>query len=306
MLTADSRVTVRRPALPDIAVDECQKIFSVTSGTAIGFVAEDVNLAGRLLRFVFSNLRHRRRVDPISLGLWLPRVFRTAYRKLVGSATGPQTAFMVASVVPGYPNIISRQAVVDLMNRIASGKSPIQRNWLPQILVDLVKTPPRYTHIAITGTARGLLYVMQSPHFNVVGYPPLKYVAIGSGHGAFKQIEDHHDIILAGDVGNSPTEAHMLRDAVWSFITQSAVQDVGGLFPVLKVSERGTEHLGFSVEIPVGGTQIELLADTQGVWTQRNVTTGKTIPLRLPWDVDWRAVTDDHRFDDLADLEPRS
>ena len=72
----------------------------------------------------------------------------------------------------------------------------------------------------------------------------------------------------------------------------------GGLYPALKVSGRGVEYLTMATEIPVGGTKIEL-AFENARWIQRNVTTGKEIPLLYPWELTLGEIIKEKKFDDF-------
>ena len=181
---------------------------------------------------------------------------------------------MVASVLKDRPNVVERKAVVELVNYIAFGKSPISRNFMPNILIEILKIPDKYKWVTIPGTSQGLLYVLSSPTFEIKPYYPLQFAAIGSGESSIQEIALYHDAILALDPGNSFVEGSQFRQVIRNFIEEKGIKSVGGLYPTLKVSGNGVEHLTMSATIPVGGTKIEL-AFQSGQWLQRNVTTEK-------------------------------
>ena len=154
--------------------------------------------------------------------------------------------------------------------------------------------------MAIPGTSRGLLYVMRSPLFEIEPYRPLQFCAIGSGESAYEEIAKYHDGIVAFHPGNSFIESSFLRDTVQRFLDEKGIESVGGLYPTLKVSGKGTELLGQSATIPVGGPKIEL-AIKDNRWIQRNHETGKEIRLLYPWEVKGEPITEDYKFDDLKE-----
>ena len=59
----------------------------------------------------------------------------------------------------------------------------------------------------------------------------------------------------------------------------------------------------FNSEMPVGGTRIALAVNSKGRLEQRNLTTGRSIELRYPWEISGRAPVMEERFDDLDEIE---
>lgn len=303
LLAADCRVTIRRSKSPKVYADNVQKLFPIYPGTAIGFVG-DLDVASYLLKELLTQVRRRLRKDPVSLANWMPRLFKSACA-IFASRKGPRSiVFMVASVLKDRPNVVDRETVAELVKYIGFGKSPVQRNWMPGILVEILKTPDKYRPIAIPGTSRGILYVMRSPSFEVEHYRPLQFAAIGSGESTIEEIARYHDAILALEPGNSFVEALQFREAIRRFVEEKKIRTVGGLYPALKVTGRGTELLGYSTQIPVGGTKIELTIEA-GRWIQRNLTTGKEIKLLLPWEIQDKDFKDDLVFEDLKEAYRR-
>jgi hypothetical protein len=160
----------------------------------------------------------------------MPRFFRAVYAKL--GAREP-IVFMVASVLRCRRNVIARSDIVELVMRITSGKAPVKRSWLPPILMELLAVPPPYTHIEVPGSGRGVLYIMRSPQFEPELFKPLEFHAVGSGEGVIEEISTVHDMIVAGEIGNSFMEAMWFHQAINEFIETKGIKSVGGLIPML-------------------------------------------------------------------------
>jgi hypothetical protein len=228
----------------------------------------------------------------------MPRFFRAVYAKL--GAREP-IVFMVASVLGCRRNVIARSDIVELVMRITSGKAPVKRSWLPPILMELLAVPPPYTHIEVPGSGRGVLYIMRSPQFEPELFKPLEFHAVGSGEGVIEEISTVHDMIVAGEIGNSFMEAMWFHQAINEFIETKGIKSVGGLIPMLKVTGDQIQALGMQAEIPLGGVTIQLEArDSGNVWVQRNLSTRKEIQLVPPWDIP-RELSGELRFDDLVE-----
>lgn len=230
LLAADCRMTIERRGAADVYVDNVQKLFPVADGTALGFVGH-MKCAGDLLQMLFSQLGARRHQDPISLSTWMPRFFRMAYGKVSARMGQQSVAFMVASAIRGRPNSVERESVAEIVRRIGWGKSPVKRNWMPGLLVEILKVPVEYQYVRIPGTSLSILYVMRAPYFEIEAYRPLQFAAIGSGKSVFEEIADYHDMIVAGDPGNSFIEASTFTDAISNFIQEKKIRNVGGLYP---------------------------------------------------------------------------
>ncbi|MCX5884425.1 MAG: hypothetical protein NT096_00685 [Proteobacteria bacterium] len=299
LLAADCRATFKRIGCPDIHSDNVLKVFALLPHTAIGFVG-DIDVASFLLRSLLVHIKNRKHVDPISLSNWLPRLFRYEFSRFNAKYGERTVIFMIASVLKDRPNIVQRKAVAELVNYIGFGKSPIQRTWMPSILIEILKIPPQYEWIQIPGTCRNILYVLASPIFEIRPYHPLQFAAIGSGQSCIEEIARYNDAIFALDPGNSFVESFQFRDIIQGFITERGIESVGGVYPVLKVTGRGVENLGISTQIPVGGTKIELVFEA-GRWIQRNATMGKEIPLLMPWEFLQKPPMQNLRFDDLSE-----
>lgn len=237
LLAADCRVTFPRPGLQDIHVDYAQKLFPVAPGTAIGFVG-DVRAASRILSELLLQVRRRRHRDPVSLGSWMPRLFQAVYSGLPDALQGSDVRFMVASSFPDRLNVVERETVAQIVRRIGWGHSPVQRSWLPSILIQILSVPPEHQRIAIPGTTRGALYTMRAPDFIPQPCRPLHFAAIGSGEEVYQEIADLHDVIVAGQPGNTSMEVTWFRTAIETFLRHHNIPTVGGLLPALKVRGR--------------------------------------------------------------------
>ncbi len=299
LLAADCRATFKRKNGDDVYSDNVLKVFALFPHTAIGFVGA-IDVASYLLKTLITQLRNRKHTDPISLSNWFSRLFQYEFKKYTTQYGDRTVHFMVASVLKGRPNVVERKAVVDLVKYIGFDKSPIKRNFMPSILIEILKTSNRFKLVKIPGTSQGMLYVLASPAFKIIPYNPLQFAAIGSGESSVQEIARYHDAILALDPGNSFVEGSQFRQVIQNFIQEKGIESVGGLYPAVKVSGNGIEHLAISQTIPAGGTRIEL-AFQSGRWLQRNVTTGKEIPILMPWEFLKIQPSINNKFDDLIE-----
>jgi hypothetical protein len=307
LLTADSRGTYPGSSGTAVVADNLQKVVVLAPRCAVGY-AGNVLVAGELFRRA-AVLLHRwygtRRLHTTSLLTWLPRFLAHHYSVLRSRYAAPQVYFILAGVIPGRPNIVERARVVAIMERFRLQQLSMQRNWLPGIFVRLLMTPPDATLISVAGQPTGVLCTMTPPAFLPTYFPPLSAIAIGSGKGAIEQIDHYADWVFAGDVGNSGVEGQALREAVRRFAETSDADGIGGLYPTIKVAATGCELLTFKTEIPLGGARIELSCDANGRFEQHNHSTGKSIPLKFPWEVGQMLPVGDQRFDDLDEAERR-
>lgn len=299
LLAADCRATIRMHNKPDIHSDNVLKVFALLPHTALGFVG-DIDVASYLLQNLLIGLDKQRRKDPISLSQWIPRLFRNHYNRFLSKNGNRTVVFMIGSILRDRNNIVERKAVVELVKYICFGNSPIKRNWIPDFLMKILKVPEKYKWIEIPNTCRNLLYTIASPNFEIRSYSPLQFTAIGSGESCLEQIDYYKDAIFAWDPGNSFVESSQFRQIIQNFIDEKGIKSVGGLYPVLKVSGKGVEHIGMSAEIPVGGTRIELSFQSNR-WIQRNVTEKKELPIIMPWEFMKLKGFQNKTFNDLSD-----
>jgi len=289
LLGADCRITFKEGAR-ETHRDTVQKLIILNSQSAIGFVG-DLNVARNLLVKMVQQGERRTRVDPVSLGGWLPRLFRRLYANL---HTTRRVSFVVGSVIPGRPNFVERESVLNILRRNAFGNPRARRSTMPAIFYGALQTQAKY--VAIEGSPTGLLYVMDSPHFLPRFYKPLEYAAVGSGEGVIVNIARAHDMIIAGPALEHG-EAMWLTMAMQDFMTEKNLSTVGGMFTLIKLTSQGLIPLEWRTGQVPDGTLYELAFD-DGRWIQRNITTGKEIKLSLPWEVDLND-REEHTFDEL-------
>jgi len=73
MLLADSRVTVKRAGHPAFHCDIAQKILPLTNSMALAF-SGDVRAIAMFAPELICQMRRRRRLDTVSLLLWIPPI----------------------------------------------------------------------------------------------------------------------------------------------------------------------------------------------------------------------------------------
>jgi hypothetical protein len=304
LLAADCRVTIQHPDRSDVYVDTAQKLFPLAPGVALGFVG-NLEVAAYLLRTLFDQIPRRHRRDPVSLSLWLPRFFKAAYAKLLPRLRNRNQSitFLVGSVLDGERNVIDREIMVHIFRKSMFGETALRMNSYSALWVQIFQTPPECRYIELPGTSHSVLYVMRSPNFEIEPYPPLQFVAIGSGETVMEEIALYHEAILEGSLSGFPDPVLILRDAISDFIQERKIQSVGGLYPVLKVSGHEIVGVGMLAETPIGGTLIQLTMRNDR-WVQRNLITGKEIELLPPWAVSTNA-TQDRVFDDFVHARRR-
>lgn len=298
ILLADTRVTITRAGKPDIRCDVAQKLFFLNKTTAIGF-SGDVRAASAIILEALRQLPRRARTDAVSLRQWLPRFIAATYRAHARKHRASALTFIVGSVIPCRNNVIERAKVAELLNTIGFDRSPIKRNFVPDIVMRILMQPATETHVAVQAPA-GLLYTMTAPRFIPRHYAPLEYCAIGSGHGSAHEIAKTADWLLAGQPGSDLIESMALTDAVSEFVAAEGIESCGGMYPCLKIDHRGGAFLGRSMGIPPNRISLRF-DDGNRRLVQQNEGTGKEVPLLLPWEIDASALRNDRRFDDWHD-----
>lgn len=297
MLASDCRVTVRRAGRRSVHCDVAQKIFPLTNTTAIGF-SGDVATAALVLQELFRQLRHRKQFDPVNLHQWLPRFLRSRVGVLRRKNRARPVDFIVGSVIPSRCNVIERQRCAELLREIAYGNASIQRNWVPDVLMRAMITPPDQHHVVIANSVAGLMCTMTYPAYQPKHIRPLEFVAIGSGRQATVELKRTADWLLAGMPGNDFIESQALTSAVSQFVAEQEIQDVGGMYPCVKIDQRGVSFLGARHRYPL--YEVSLTYDgSRSRWTQENHTTGKKIELLYPWEIMRRPGLKDQKFEDM-------
>lgn len=290
ILTADSRVSWTTGATITRTADFGLKVLPLTPLIAMGFVANDVRLTGRIIRNVLDGLPTRRRLDPYSLYRWLPRFCKFRYAALRSRIP---LAFVVASVLPRRPTPVPRRTLLDLLDKIVQ-HAALQRNYLPDFLVRSLMTPAELDPVEIRARACPLLYTLEAPEFRPVIAPPLSHVVIGSGRDAAVEVNRYSDAV-AGFSDQPFLAAVSLCEAIRRYIGATGHLDVGGSFPALLVHASGIAPVELRAEI--AGRRIDLSC-VGGTWTQRNFDSGKVFPLLEPWNLPTQTPAQDQRFDD--------
>jgi hypothetical protein len=90
--------------------------------------------------------------------------------------------------------------------------------------------------------------------------------------------------------------------AISGFVEFNGVEDVGGLYPMLRVRGRRFLQRGYTVSIPKPRS-LEREADVVltvegGKWVQKNIVTNKVVPLELLWELP-KVVRESLKFDDV-------
>ena len=296
LMGADCRVTFRQPGREDILVDNCQKLFTVGESSVVGFVGA-VPLASSILLSLCEQER-RHRTDAVSLHNWFPRLCRFKYR--AHADDNQRVTFLVGSTIPGHGNIVERQAVVDLANYMFfSPNRKAKTLFYDASIIALLNTPPHVKYIGIP-VPRNLLYRLDSPDFMPRRLMPLRFVAVGSGERLMEKIAGVREMIFAAFTGNYHMESFWFANAMESYMQSVDEKTVGGLFPMAKLEYGRVMRLGQCSEgyFP-GGYHIRLEPTDDGSWIQRNVVTGKEIPLVPPWEINPPArnmTFDDFRY----------
>lgn len=140
---------------------------------------------------------------------------------------------------------------------------------------------------------------MRSPAFDLECHDPLTAVTIGSGETLIEQISNVRGVLFGGE---NIDDIQWLRRSIGTFIRDQNIPSIGGLFPLLKITGKGTAYIGQdTVRINHGkfGDHVRLVYE-QDSWKQQNLTDGKKITLVPPWTIS--APKNHNRFDDLRGL----
>lgn len=298
LLAADCRVTFEVSPKQFWYTDNAQKLFTLTPRLSIGFVG-NVKMASELLLSLSMCQKKSQRHDPISLVLWLQRKLHFEYAKRTATCreAKPQVIFMLAGALRGRPTIVAKKSIAELLFHIAQGS--VKQSWVPGHLVNLLDSPNEYTHVAIPDTARGMLCVMRSPDFNLECHEPLTAVTIGSGDTLKEEISDVRGVLFGGADGD---DIQWMRRSIRNFIRNKNIPSVGGLFPLLKITGKGTAFIPqdtWSIDHGKFEEHVRLIYE-QDTWKQQNLTAGKEMVLLPPWQI--KIPPDSNKFDDLRGL----
>ena len=222
------------------------------------------------------------------------RFFRHKYAKLRGAK---HVEFMAGSVIPGRPKIVERAAAARLIHHAFTSRPLGSINGLSSQLAAILTAQTPY--VILTNEPAGLLYVLKAPDFKPDLVKPLEYRAIGSGNSIVDEIGPVSDQIFAG-MDSVHHEAMWLGASMTHFLRNKNVPSVGGMFTMVKLGARGATPITRQTGRIPHGPFFELAYENDR-WVQRNVTAGKEIRLRLPWEIDHRERRE-YLFDDLRIL----
>lgn len=187
-----------------------------------------------------------------------------------------------------------RQHLLSLLDGIVHSTSAA-RNWLPDVLVQALRTPAEVDPVAIRCGGEPVLFSSCSPGFEPLRAKPLEVIAIGSGESSRDELVRCQDAIV-GFPEDSFTAALHLREALRRYAQEKQLPGVGGSFPIFEASTRGLIPHPIRTEMPLGGNRLSLTFNGR-IWIQQNETTGRSLPLVPPWDLP-EHVPSDQRFDD--------
>lgn len=290
ILGADCRVTYKDTRGGLTYRDTVQKLITITPQNAIGFVG-DITTASDLIGSMLKMCHRLERYNPIALANWLPRHFRYRFANL---KSAKEVIFMVGSVMRDRPNIVEKAAVAQMVHNAFASRPRGSISGLSSILVRIMTFPSRY--VALPNEPMGMLYTMRSPDFKPHHYNPLDYVAIGSGHEMQEFIGQVSDQIFSGRPMQHGDAAWLGR-SMNHFLRKKNIENVGGMFPMIKLQKSGAIQVTRRVCQLPNGPAHELAFESDR-WVQRNITTGYEVKLALPWELD-QSIRTNQKFDEL-------
>ncbi|MGA7138938.1 MAG: hypothetical protein WBZ14_14770, partial [Terriglobales bacterium] len=224
----------------------------------------------------------------------MTRFFRHKYATFKGA---DKVEFMVGSVIPGRPKLVERAAAARLIYHAFTSRPSGSINGLSSRLAAILTAQTPY--VILTNEPTGLFYVLKAPDFTPSFAKPFEYRAIGSGDSIVDEMGTVSDQIFAG-MDSVHHEAMWLGASMTHFLNNKNIPSVGGMFTMVKLGARGAMPITRQTGRIPHGPFFELAYENRR-WVQRNVTTGKEIRLRLPWEIDHRE-RQEYVFDDLRVL----
>jgi hypothetical protein len=114
-------------------------------------------------------------------------------------------------------------------------------------------------------------------------------MAIGEGLGAIGEVDSVEDSILADQTGTGWWDASLFRGSVSGYAERKGIASVGGLYPVVRVTGDSFQCIGHhTTKFRRGSREVEAVVElvVEGDrWVQRNLLTGESVPLKLPWEL---------------------
>jgi hypothetical protein len=271
--------------------DELQKIIPIGTHTVIGFVGWVPTAANLLLSMLKA--RDGRR-EAVELEQWLPRYFEYQFAKIKNAQP---VSFVVASVVPGRPNIVAKSAIAKVVFDAVNSRPAGGINTISRAFLDVLNVPT--DSVAVSGSGEGHLYAMKSPKFIPTHYKPMQSIAIGSGQNMQEQILQIADQLHFDTHGANPDVTWFGR-SLNHYLRVSDELTVGSMFTIAKITAaNGIQYFGRTTVDITNNVAYELAIEgINNRWVQRNLTTGEAIELFMPWEVD-NKLQKDNRFDGL-------
>jgi hypothetical protein len=228
VIGADCRVTMTRADGSTYVSDTAGKLMRLGPATIIGFAGDVRTVAGLFHELLGATLA-RRRLDPISIRAWLPRLFKAAYagmQKAVDSGLAPLGSvqpvwFLVASSVRGRPSRISKAKV--MATAAAASERKLNNYLLLRVLNDLDAAGDDFV---LPDSSMGMLYRLESPQFRPVDCPPLSFEAIGAGKSVLKVLEEYELLMAVDHPDRAPA---WFIDSLRTFLRETQDERVGGL-----------------------------------------------------------------------------
>ena len=270
LMAADCRLTVQRPGGgPPFVADDAMKLISLGDRSCIGY-SGDLQTVALLLGQLLSKERRPRRLDPVSIRRWLPRLLGAAYAALDRSYPGQmnQCEFLVGSSLAGRERQVSLRKVLELLARTSSlGHS----NILCMRTLKAIMANEEITTVA--GSSQGLLFSMKSPDFDPQDYPVLTHAAIGSAAPCARAVFERYESCIFSD---SPALViGWFMEAVATVMAENPDELIGGMFltAALAHGKRG------AFLVSGGGPALVIEQDR---FVQVDPENGRRIRLRYP------------------------
>jgi len=258
VLIADSRASISKNGIIYPWRDNTRKIFLLSNNLAIGF-AGDIEFAGSIIGFLGSQIEKRPRLGNLHVFYNKgPKLIRHAYKFLSEKTREKRrVGFMIASLDPNRPEPIKNE------------KGQISG------------------HIGIYDKK---LFAISFPDdsFEEAGFNKPSLV-LGSGELAVKEKEDELKKLRFGLVVDSLYFQASLMDFILrKKIKELGIDTVGGLSQILMIEPKGSSFLEYKGKSDLDNStdilDVELVIKGDTL-VQRNLITGKEIPLLIPPDV---------------------
>lgn len=257
--------------------DNTQKIFILSSDLVIGF-AGDIDFAGSIIGFLADQIKERPLLSKLNVFYQKgPKLIKYAYDVLSKKAGEKRSVgFIVASLDPARP-----EPIKDKDGQV----------------------------IGHMGVYEKKLFKISFPggHFKKAGSVLDSSLIIGSGEDAIKgKEESFRNLQFASNIkGALNFHAFIMDISLRKRIKELGIDTVGGLSQIVTIDFEGARFLLYQGKSDLGDTKdeldIELIIKDHRL-VQRNLITGKEIPLLFPTEVIKIKDPESELFADLDDL----